>query len=188
MLRDHPSLGRWLRQTPKGRLAIDRVKVKAEERLDGKYLLATSDPDLTAEDAALATRTCWKPNAASARGSPSASRSSLRPQERGQMGATTPLGDLYAMIRNRKPYRPTTPRTPPAARPKLLNSTMAEPALVAGQRPPLRGQGLGVARFVVAPESVSGHAEVRTCAFSPLGEVECNPVARRGWLDVEQRP
>jgi hypothetical protein len=52
-LRDHPSLGRWLRQTPKGRLAIDRAKVKAEERLDGKYLLATSDPDLTAEDAAL---------------------------------------------------------------------------------------------------------------------------------------
>ncbi|OHV63671.1 IS1634 family transposase [Pseudofrankia sp. BMG5.36] len=52
-LRDHPSLGRWIRQTPKGRLAIDRAKVKAEERLDGKYLLATSDPDLTAEDAAL---------------------------------------------------------------------------------------------------------------------------------------
>lgn len=52
-LRDHPSLGRWLRQTPKGRLAIDRAKVKAEERLDGKYLLATSDPDLSAEDAAL---------------------------------------------------------------------------------------------------------------------------------------
>ena len=52
-LRDHPSLGRWLRQTPTGRLAIDRTKVKAEERLDGKYLLATSDPDLTAEDAAL---------------------------------------------------------------------------------------------------------------------------------------
>jgi len=52
-LRDHPSLGRWLRQTPKGRLAVDRAKVKAEERLDGKYLLATSDPDLAAEDAAL---------------------------------------------------------------------------------------------------------------------------------------
>jgi len=52
-LRDHPSLGRWIRQTPKGRLAIDRAKVKAEERLDGKYLLATCGPDLTAEDAAL---------------------------------------------------------------------------------------------------------------------------------------
>ncbi len=52
-LRDHPALGRWLRQQPNGRLVIDRAKVKAEQRLDGKYLLATSDPDLSAEDAAL---------------------------------------------------------------------------------------------------------------------------------------
>ena len=47
-LRDHPSFGRWLRQTPTGRLVIDRAKVAAEERLDGKYLLSTSDPDLSA--------------------------------------------------------------------------------------------------------------------------------------------
>ena len=53
-LRDHPALGRWLRQDPRtGRLAIDRGKVAAEAKLDGKYLLATSDPDLTAEDVAL---------------------------------------------------------------------------------------------------------------------------------------
>jgi transposase len=52
-LRDHPTLGRWLRQRPNGRLRIDRAKVKAEQRLDGKYLLATSDPDLSAEDVAL---------------------------------------------------------------------------------------------------------------------------------------
>jgi transposase len=52
-LRDHPTLGRWLRQQPNGRLVIDRAKVKAETRLDGKYLLATSDPDLRAEDVAL---------------------------------------------------------------------------------------------------------------------------------------
>jgi hypothetical protein len=52
-LRDHPTLGRWLRQRPNGRLTIDRAKVKAEQRLDGKYLLATSDPDLSAEDVAL---------------------------------------------------------------------------------------------------------------------------------------
>lgn len=52
-LRDHPSLGRWLRQTPSGRLMIDRAKIAAEERLDGKYLLSTSDPDLSAEDVAL---------------------------------------------------------------------------------------------------------------------------------------
>ncbi|MGH2765963.1 MAG: IS1634 family transposase [Actinomycetota bacterium] len=52
-LRDHPTLGRWLRQLPSGRLVIDRKKFAAEERLDGKYLLSTSDPDLTAEDIAL---------------------------------------------------------------------------------------------------------------------------------------
>src|SRR5918994_404284 len=52
-LREHPTLGRWLRQQPNGRLVIDRAQVKAEARLDGKYLLATSDPDLSAEDVAL---------------------------------------------------------------------------------------------------------------------------------------
>jgi Transposase DDE domain len=52
-LRDHPTLGRWLRQTPAGRLVIDRAKLKAEAKLDGKFLLSTSDPDLSAEDIAL---------------------------------------------------------------------------------------------------------------------------------------
>jgi Transposase DDE domain len=52
-LRDHPTLSRYLRQTPTGRLLIDRAKVAAEERLDGKYLLSSSDPDLTAEEIAL---------------------------------------------------------------------------------------------------------------------------------------
>lgn len=52
-LRDHPSLGRWVRQLKSGRLRIDTTKIRAEERLDGKYLLSTSDPDLSAEDVAL---------------------------------------------------------------------------------------------------------------------------------------
>ena len=52
-LRDHPALGRYLRQTTSGRLLIDRSKIQAEERLDGKYLLSTSDPSLSAEDVAL---------------------------------------------------------------------------------------------------------------------------------------
>ena len=52
-LRDHPALGRWLKQLSSGRLVIDQKKVAAEERLDGKYLLSTSDPDLSAEDVAL---------------------------------------------------------------------------------------------------------------------------------------
>jgi transposase len=52
-LREHPALGRWLRQTPSGRLVLDKAKITAEARLDGKYLLSTSDPDLSAEDVAL---------------------------------------------------------------------------------------------------------------------------------------
>jgi transposase len=52
-LREHPTLGRWLRQTPSGRLTLNRAKITAEARLDGKYLLSTSDPDLSAEDVAL---------------------------------------------------------------------------------------------------------------------------------------
>jgi transposase len=52
-LRDHPTLRRWIRQQPSGRLVIDRAKVKAEANLDGKYLLATSDPDLSPGDTAL---------------------------------------------------------------------------------------------------------------------------------------
>jgi hypothetical protein len=52
-LRDHKTLSRYLRQTKTGRLLIDRDKIRAEERLDGKYLLTTSDPALSAEDIAL---------------------------------------------------------------------------------------------------------------------------------------
>ena len=52
-LRDHPTLSRYLRQTGSGRLVLDRRKVAAEERLDGKYLLSSSDPDLSAEEIAL---------------------------------------------------------------------------------------------------------------------------------------
>jgi transposase len=52
-LRDHKTLSRYLRQTKTGRLVIDRERIRAEERLDGKYLLTTSDPSLSAEDVAL---------------------------------------------------------------------------------------------------------------------------------------
>ena len=52
-LRDHPALGRWLTQQPNGRLKVNKAKIKAEERLDGKYLIATSDPHISAEDTAL---------------------------------------------------------------------------------------------------------------------------------------
>jgi hypothetical protein len=52
-LRDHKTLSKYLRQTKTGRLVLDRQKIVAEERLDGKYLLSTSDPSLSAEDVAL---------------------------------------------------------------------------------------------------------------------------------------
>ena len=48
-----PGLNRYLRVTPGGLLRIDAGKAKAEENLDGKYLLRTSDPKMTAEDIAL---------------------------------------------------------------------------------------------------------------------------------------
>jgi IS4 transposase len=51
-----PGLNRYLRVTPGGLLRIDAGKAKAEENLDGKYLLRTSDPKLSAEDIALGYR------------------------------------------------------------------------------------------------------------------------------------
>jgi hypothetical protein len=48
-----PGLNRYLRVTPAGLLRADAAKIKAEENLDGKYLLRTSDPKLPAGDIAL---------------------------------------------------------------------------------------------------------------------------------------
>jgi IS4 transposase len=47
-----PGLNRYLRVTPGGLLRIDAAKAKAEENLDGKYLLRTADPKLSAQDIA----------------------------------------------------------------------------------------------------------------------------------------
>jgi len=52
-LKSHPSLGRCVRELKSGELWIDRAKVREEERLDGKYLLSTTDPSLSAEDLAV---------------------------------------------------------------------------------------------------------------------------------------
>src|SRR5260370_32406004 len=48
-----PALKRFLRVTPAGLLPIDKARTKAEENLDGKYLLRSSGPHLSAEDIAL---------------------------------------------------------------------------------------------------------------------------------------
>jgi hypothetical protein len=44
---------RFLRQTPGGLLRVDRAAVRDEAHLDGKFLLRSSDPTLSAEDIAL---------------------------------------------------------------------------------------------------------------------------------------
>jgi hypothetical protein len=48
-----PGLNRFLRVTPGGLLRTDKTKAKAEENLDGKYLLRCADPQMPAEDIAL---------------------------------------------------------------------------------------------------------------------------------------
>jgi len=47
-----PGLNRFLRVTPGGLLRVDRARAKAEENLDGKYLLRSADPHMTAENIA----------------------------------------------------------------------------------------------------------------------------------------
>jgi hypothetical protein len=48
-----PGLNRYLRVTSGGLLRVDAGQAKAEENLDGKYLLQTSDPELPADDIAV---------------------------------------------------------------------------------------------------------------------------------------
>ncbi len=55
-----PAFKRFLRQTPTGKLRIDRAAVAAEAKLDGKYLLRTSDESLSAEDIALGYKALYE--------------------------------------------------------------------------------------------------------------------------------
>jgi transposase len=48
----HPTLRRYLTRR-RGRLVVDRAKAREEEQLDGKFLLSSSDDDLSAEQIAL---------------------------------------------------------------------------------------------------------------------------------------
>ena len=48
-----PGLNRFLRVTAGGLLRVDAAAIKTEQRLDGKYLLRSSDPKLSTEDIAL---------------------------------------------------------------------------------------------------------------------------------------
>jgi hypothetical protein len=53
-LRAKPGLRRYLRRTPTGLLRVDHATIKREQRLDGKWLLRTSDLTLTPDDLAAA--------------------------------------------------------------------------------------------------------------------------------------
>ncbi|WP_321414630.1 transposase [uncultured Desulfobacter sp.] len=46
-------MGRYLKELKSGKLTVDKAKIKQAEKLDGKYLLSTSDKSLSAEDIAL---------------------------------------------------------------------------------------------------------------------------------------
>jgi hypothetical protein len=52
-LKSHPAYGRFIEEFADGTLCLDRARLRAEARLDGKYLLSTTDPSLSAEDVAL---------------------------------------------------------------------------------------------------------------------------------------
>lgn len=49
----HASMKRYVKELKSGKLRMDKGKVREEEKLDGKYLLSTSDMSLSAEDIAL---------------------------------------------------------------------------------------------------------------------------------------
>jgi hypothetical protein len=52
-LKSHPAYGRFVEEVTDGTLRLDQARVRAEARLDGKYLLSTTDPSLSAEEVAL---------------------------------------------------------------------------------------------------------------------------------------
>lgn len=59
-IRTKPGLWRFLRTTPGGLLRVDEAAVKAEAKLDGKLLLRSSDPTLSAADIATGYRQLWQ--------------------------------------------------------------------------------------------------------------------------------
>ncbi len=59
-LRSHETFGRFITQTPKGRLTLNREKIAQEELLDGKYLISSSDDSLTAEDIVRGYKALWR--------------------------------------------------------------------------------------------------------------------------------
>jgi transposase len=59
-LRAQPGYRRFLRTTPAGKLRLDRTAVRRDAHYDGKYLLRTSDPTLSAADVAQGYKALWE--------------------------------------------------------------------------------------------------------------------------------
>jgi hypothetical protein len=55
-----PAFKRFLRETPAGKLRVDRAAVTQEAKLDGKFLLRTSDESLSVEDIALGYKALYE--------------------------------------------------------------------------------------------------------------------------------
>lgn len=53
LLLTHRSMGRYIKEQKNGKLRLDKAKISQEKKLDGKYLLSTSDDSLPAEEVAL---------------------------------------------------------------------------------------------------------------------------------------
>lgn len=51
---------RFLRKTKTGKLRIDRAAITREQKLNGKFLMGSSDESLTAADLPKATRRCTR--------------------------------------------------------------------------------------------------------------------------------
>jgi hypothetical protein len=56
----HRSMGRYRKELKSGKLAMDKAKIKKAEKLDGKYLLNTSDKSLSAKDVPWGINSTWR--------------------------------------------------------------------------------------------------------------------------------
>jgi transposase len=59
-LRSHPVYGRYIRQSKTGTLSLDKGRVKRDARLDGKYLISTSEDSLPVEEVVSAYKNLWR--------------------------------------------------------------------------------------------------------------------------------
>ena len=59
-LRAHSTYGRYIKQSKTGKLSLDRTRIRAEAVFDGKFLVSSSDDELSAEEVALGYKQLWR--------------------------------------------------------------------------------------------------------------------------------